>query len=157
MGTMASQITGVSIVYWTVFSDADQRRDQSSASLAFVRGIHRWPHSASHCFVPGKRRCVWLFSMGFESTGNSAEVASLCLKHRSGVLFLNEARVSLKWESIQLHIFILLQFYLQFYLSIIMIHLCFLVTLTQQLNTGSQYPTKYEVEWSFAWIMLKLI
>ena len=38
---IASQITGVSIVYQNVCSGADQRRHQSSASLAFVRGIHR--------------------------------------------------------------------------------------------------------------------
>ena len=37
---MASQIT--TIVYSTVYSGADQRKHQSSASLAFVRGIHRW-------------------------------------------------------------------------------------------------------------------
>ena len=42
MRAMASQITGVSIVYLTVCSGADQRKHQSSASLAFVRGIHRW-------------------------------------------------------------------------------------------------------------------
>ena len=41
MGAMASQITNLTIVYSTVFSDADQRRHESSASLAFVRGIHR--------------------------------------------------------------------------------------------------------------------
>ena len=41
MGTMASQITSLTIVYSTVYSDADQRKHQSSASLAFVRGIHR--------------------------------------------------------------------------------------------------------------------
>ena len=29
--------------YLTVYSNADQRKHQSSASLAFVRGIHRWP------------------------------------------------------------------------------------------------------------------
>ena len=40
---MACQITGVSIVYSNVCSGADQRKHQSSASLAFVRGIHRWP------------------------------------------------------------------------------------------------------------------
>ena len=39
---MASQITGVSIVYSTVCSGADQRKHQSSASLAFVSGIYRW-------------------------------------------------------------------------------------------------------------------
>ena len=42
------QITGVSIVYSTVCSDADQRKHQSSASLAFVRGIHRWPVNSPH-------------------------------------------------------------------------------------------------------------
>ena len=48
MGAMASQITGVSIVYSTVCSGADQRKRQSSASLAFVWGIHRWPVNSPH-------------------------------------------------------------------------------------------------------------
>ena len=43
MGAMASQLTGVSIIYSTVCSSADQRKYPSSASLAFVKGIHRWP------------------------------------------------------------------------------------------------------------------
>ena len=48
MGKIASQITSLTIVYSTVYSDADQRKHQSSTSLAFVRGIHRpvihkWP------------------------------------------------------------------------------------------------------------------
>ena len=41
MGAMASQITSLMIVYSTVYSGADQRKRQSSASLAFVRGIPR--------------------------------------------------------------------------------------------------------------------
>ena len=41
MGTIASQITSLTIVYSTIYSDANQRKHQSSASLAFVRGIHR--------------------------------------------------------------------------------------------------------------------
>ena len=41
MGTITSQITTLTIVYSTVYSSADQRKHQSSASLAFVRGIHR--------------------------------------------------------------------------------------------------------------------
>ena len=41
MSAIASQITGVSNVYSTVSSGADQRKYQSSASLAFVRWIHR--------------------------------------------------------------------------------------------------------------------
>ena len=41
MSTMASQITSITIVYSTVYTGADQRKHQSSASLAFVWGIHR--------------------------------------------------------------------------------------------------------------------
>ena len=48
MSAMVSQIPGASIVYSTVCSGADQRKHQSSASLAFVRGIHRWPVNSSH-------------------------------------------------------------------------------------------------------------
>ena len=48
MSTMASQITSLSIVYSTVNSGTDQRKHQSSASLAFVRGIHRWPVDSPH-------------------------------------------------------------------------------------------------------------
>ena len=38
MGMIASQITSLTIVYSTVYLGADQRKHQSSASLAFVRG-----------------------------------------------------------------------------------------------------------------------
>ena len=48
MGTMASQITSLTIVYSIVYSDADQRKHQSSASLAFVRGINRGPVNSLH-------------------------------------------------------------------------------------------------------------
>ena len=48
MGTMASQITSPTSVYSTVYSGADQRKYQSSPSLAFVRGIHRWPVNSPH-------------------------------------------------------------------------------------------------------------
>ena len=46
--TMASQITSLTVVYSTVYSDADQRKYQSSASLAFVQGIHRGPVNSPH-------------------------------------------------------------------------------------------------------------
>ena len=41
MTTTASQITSLTVVYSTVYSDADQRKHQRSASLTFVWGIHR--------------------------------------------------------------------------------------------------------------------
>ena len=52
MGAIASKITSLTIVYSTVYSDAYQRKHQSSASLAFVCGEftndlvnapHKWP------------------------------------------------------------------------------------------------------------------
>ena len=48
MSAMASHIAGVSSVRSTVCSGADQRKHQSSASLAIVRGIHRWPVDSFH-------------------------------------------------------------------------------------------------------------
>ena len=48
MGTMVYQIISLAIVCSTVYSGADQRKHQSSASLAFVRGIHRGPVNSPH-------------------------------------------------------------------------------------------------------------
>ena len=48
MGTIASQITSLTSVYSTVYSGADQSKHQSSASLAFVWGIHRGPVNSPH-------------------------------------------------------------------------------------------------------------
>ena len=48
LGMIASQITSLTIVYSTVYSDADQRKHQSSASLAFLWGIQRGPVNSSH-------------------------------------------------------------------------------------------------------------
>ena len=48
MGAIASQITSLIIVYSTVYSDAVQRKYQSSASLAFVWGLPRGPINSPH-------------------------------------------------------------------------------------------------------------
>ena len=48
MSEMASQITSVLNVGSSVCSGADQRKHQSSVSLAFVRGIHRWLVASPH-------------------------------------------------------------------------------------------------------------
>ena len=45
---MTSQVTSLTIVYSIIYSGADQRKYQSSASVAFVRGIHRWPINFPH-------------------------------------------------------------------------------------------------------------
>ena len=67
MTTMASQITSLVVVYSIVYSGADQRKHQSSASLAFVRGIHRWPVNSPHegpvtqKMFPFDDVALWLF------------------------------------------------------------------------------------------------
>ena len=48
ISTVASQINGVSMVYLTGCSGADQRKHRNSASPTFVRGIHRWPVNSPH-------------------------------------------------------------------------------------------------------------
>ena len=58
MSTIASQITSLTIVYSTVYSGADQRKHQSSASLAFVRGIHRGPVNPPHKGPGTRKSCI---------------------------------------------------------------------------------------------------
>ena len=48
MGAIASQITSLTIIYSIGYSDADQRKHHSSASLAFMLGIHRGPVNSPH-------------------------------------------------------------------------------------------------------------
>ena len=48
MSAMSFLITSLTIVYSSAYSVADQRKHQSSASLAFMRGIHRWPVNSPH-------------------------------------------------------------------------------------------------------------
>ena len=48
MGPIASQITSLTIVYSAVYTGTDKRTHQSSASLAFVWGIHRGPVNSPH-------------------------------------------------------------------------------------------------------------
>ena len=48
MGAIASQPTSLPIVYLTAYSRRRSKEYQSSASLAFVRGTHRWPVNSSH-------------------------------------------------------------------------------------------------------------
>ena len=48
MSAMASQFTSLTVVYSTVYSRRRTKEHQSCASLAFVRGIHRWPVNFPH-------------------------------------------------------------------------------------------------------------
>ena len=59
MGSIASQITSITIVYSSVYSGADQRKHQSPASLAFARGIHRWPVNSPHKGPVTRKMSSW--------------------------------------------------------------------------------------------------
>ena len=60
MGAMASKINNLVIVYSTVKSGADHSKHQSSASLAFVCGIHRSPVNSLHKWpVTRKNVSIW--------------------------------------------------------------------------------------------------
>ena len=107
MCAMASQITSLAIVYSTVYSGADQRKYQSSASLAFVRGIHRWPVNSPHkwpakwkifpfddvimtvfiCFSTTMTRHLSspynILSVDFEFTGPVDDTATQCIRHNT--------------------------------------------------------------------------
>ena len=82
MSAMVSQITSLTIVYSTVYSGADQRTHQSPASLAFVRGIHRWPVNSPHKGPVTRTMfpfddiimsdCIWRLFMCLDFRGNKA-------------------------------------------------------------------------------------
>ena len=61
IGLMAFRITSLTIVYSNVYSDTDQSKHQSSASLTLVRGIHRWPVNFPHK-GPVTRKCFHLMT-----------------------------------------------------------------------------------------------
>ena len=84
MGMMVSLLTGVSIVFSNICSGAVQRKHQSSASLAFMRGIHRSPVNSLqkrasnaenisiwwfHYVYMASNSCIWCLM--FSITGDS--------------------------------------------------------------------------------------
>ena len=75
MTTLASQITSLMLVNSTVYSDADQRKHQSSALLAFVWGIHR------DRWIP--RTKGLLRGKCFHLMTSSCDVVILCVCQRS--------------------------------------------------------------------------
>ena len=104
--TMVSQITSLTIVYSTVYSGTDQRKHQTSASLAFVRGIHRGPVNFPHKW-PLTRRCFhlmtssWSFEMAYEVSPYDHELhVFICLtilrqyKQRSIILCYRNSPIS---------------------------------------------------------------
>ena len=76
MSAMASQITGVTIVYLTVCSGADQRKHQSSASLALTRGTRRWPVTSLHK-GPVTRKMAAFDDVIMDDTSNNSTIPTI--------------------------------------------------------------------------------
>ena len=90
MSAMASQITSLTTVYLTVYSRADQRKHQSSASLAFERRIHRWPANFPHK-GPVTQNMFPLDDSGFPSQrARNAECVSMSWRHHEWVVWGND-------------------------------------------------------------------
>ena len=96
MSAMESQITNLTIVYSSIHSGADQRKHQSSASLDFVRGIHRWPMNSPHkgqlkrkmfpfddVIMNDTEAALWWTSMRDVSQPGPAELTLLTWHHNS--------------------------------------------------------------------------
>ena len=76
MSAMASQITGVLSVCSNICSGADERKHQSSVSLAFVRGIHRPPVDSPHKGPATREMCPFddVIMLGVEDTSKEEMV-----------------------------------------------------------------------------------
>ena len=92
MTTIASQITSLTIVYSIFYSDADQRKHQSSASLAFVRGIHRGPVNSPHKW-PVTRKMFPFDDVIMNVVYNDTQQASLSEENISNRNTLTQSKV----------------------------------------------------------------
>ena len=71
MCAIASQITNLTIVYSTVYSGANQRKHQSSASVASVRENYRWLMNSPHKWLVTRKCFHWMTSLwNFVLTGH---------------------------------------------------------------------------------------
>ena len=103
MTTTASQITSLTVAYSTVYSDTDHRKHKSSASLAFVWGIHRdrWlPRTKEQL----RGKCFHLMTSSCKRTTVSRGISAWQTAHgtwrddmKSG--WLNQTRATINWNS----------------------------------------------------------
>ena len=97
MTTMASQITSLTVVYSNVYSDAYQRKHQSSASLAFVWGINRdrWIPRTKGQF---RGKCFHLMT---SSSSTKESFVLTCSSVCSDSPFGNELHLRILWPALK--------------------------------------------------------
>ena len=85
MGAIASQITSLTIVYTTVNSDPDQRKHQSSTSLAFLRGIYREPRTNGQL----RGKCFHLMTSSWSNDWIKPSTCARCRITSGGYVYLS--------------------------------------------------------------------
>ena len=97
---MASWITSLTTVYSTVHS-ADKKY-QSSASLAFVRGIHRWPVNSPHKWPVTRKMFpsddVIMHRQWFSRHGIGCETDNMYCYSRVNVIYLDQAKSKMRFK-----------------------------------------------------------
>ena len=90
MGAIASQITSLTIVYSTVYSGADQRKHESSASLTFVRGIHQGPVKSPHKWPVTRKMFPFDDVIMFNDNGNdNTDEEGIRIEYMGALMFDN--------------------------------------------------------------------
>ena len=98
MSAIASRITSLTTVYFIVYSRADRRKHQRSASLALVRGIHRRPVNSPHK-GPVTRKMVPFDDVIMNWT--IADVLSIGSQEQSSMQFNSKCKNLLAWQCIK--------------------------------------------------------
>ena len=101
MGAIASQTTSLTIVYSTVYSEADQKRHQSSASLAFLWGIHRGEFPAQMA-SNAENVSIWWRHHAYMTSQVCTTILHICIWNRLVLIAVKFLIVSLLFGSAEL-------------------------------------------------------
>ena len=169
MTTVASQITSLTVVYTIGYSGADQRKHQSSASLAIVQGIHRRPVNSPHKWPVTRKmfpfhdvimKTLWtLHSMEIvpcqQTAGSATEDQRI--SHQTSLRFSDQWRLSLSHICLthwgREKIVAILPTIFQMHIS------CFMFHASYQINFGrenifrfNKYNRKPNASDAYAWV-----
>ena len=96
MSAIASQITSLTIAYSTVYPGADQSKHQSSASLAFVWGIHLGPMNSPHKWPVTRKMFLLMTSSWYSFLRRSMPMSHLNVSQDQGGLSLRPSLMTFR-------------------------------------------------------------
>ena len=114
----ASLITSLTIVYSTVYSDANHRKHHSPASLAFVRGIHRRPVNSPHKWPVTRKMfpfddVIMLTVVDMKPSSNASRMRFLAKSQTAGRSWLDHTHIVSKQIEIALVSWLKYSFFFQ--------------------------------------------